>query len=108
MSSIKDELTVSEHPVEEAYGQSMEKGLQEPGSVALKYRGTEADKRDMSALGKKQVLRVCSLNHYVSPSYVSTNGLRLMAIDFIQRNFKFITMLGFASTVVASWEVVLP
>ncbi len=25
-----------------------------------------------------------------------------------QRNFKFITMLGFASTVMASWEILLP
>lgn len=26
---------------------------------------------------------------------------------FAQRNFKFVTMLGFASTVMASWEVLL-
>lgn len=25
-----------------------------------------------------------------------------------QRNFKFVTMLGFASTVIVSWEVLLP
>ena len=49
--------------------------------VPHKYRGTEADQRDMIVLGKKQVLR---------------------------RNFKFITMLGFGSTVICSWEVVLP
>lgn len=28
------------------------------GSVPLKYRGTQADKRDMAILGKDQVLRV--------------------------------------------------
>ncbi|KAH8602283.1 amino acid transporter-like protein [Bisporella sp. PMI_857] len=49
--------------------------------LPARYRGTEADKRDMLTLGKKQVLR---------------------------RNFKFITMLGFASTVMASWELMLP
>lgn len=49
-------------------------------NVPEKYRGTNADAHDMSVLGKKQVLR---------------------------RNFGFITMLGFASTCVASWEGVL-
>ncbi|OQN95236.1 hypothetical protein B0A48_18628, partial [Cryoendolithus antarcticus] len=49
-------------------------------SVPARYHGTAADARDMAILGKKQVLR---------------------------RNFKFVTMLGFASTVMASWEVLL-
>ncbi|KAI6844151.1 hypothetical protein KC340_g2382 [Hortaea werneckii] len=49
-------------------------------SVPIRYRGTAADARDMKILGKTQVLR---------------------------RNFRFITMLGFASTVMASWEVLL-
>ncbi|KAK5064929.1 hypothetical protein LTR84_000763 [Exophiala bonariae] len=48
--------------------------------VPEKYRGTDADRRDMTVMGKKQVLR---------------------------RNFSFITMLGFASTCVASWEGIL-
>jgi len=43
-----------------------------PGSdIPAKYQGTAADRRDMSMLGKKQVLR---------------------------RQFKFATMLGFATT----------
>lgn len=32
--------------------------LNDPTTVPVKYRGTEFDKRDMSMLGKKQVLRV--------------------------------------------------
>lgn len=48
--------------------------------IAPKYRGTEADRHDMSVLGKRQVLR---------------------------RQFKFSTMLGFASTVMVAWEFVL-
>ncbi|KAL6241072.1 hypothetical protein RBB50_011975 [Rhinocladiella similis] len=48
--------------------------------VAEKFRGTSADKRDMMVMGKKQVLR---------------------------RNFNFVTMLGFASTCIASWEGIL-
>ena len=31
------------------------------GHVAPKWRGTQADQADMSALGKEQVLRVCFL-----------------------------------------------
>jgi len=50
-------------------------------SLPAKYRGTLADQKDMSTLGKKQVLR---------------------------RNFKFATMVGFASTVIVSWEILLP
>ncbi|RMZ84563.1 hypothetical protein DV737_g1207, partial [Chaetothyriales sp. CBS 132003] len=49
--------------------------------VPEKYRGTDADKHDMSTLGHRQVLK---------------------------RNFRFVTMLGFASTVMASWEILLP
>lgn len=48
--------------------------------VPEKYRGTENDKNDMRMLGKKQVLR---------------------------RNFKGITMLGFASMVMVAWEALL-
>lgn len=48
--------------------------------VEPRYRGTAADFHDMSMLGKKQVLR---------------------------RQFRFSTMLGFASTVMVAWEFVL-
>ena len=48
-------------------------------AVPERYRGTTADQYDMAVLGKKQVLR---------------------------RNFKFVTMLGFASTVMVAWEYV--
>ncbi|KAF2772311.1 amino acid transporter-like protein [Teratosphaeria nubilosa] len=58
-----------------------EKSSVRSGSIPRKHIGTEADRRDMITLGKKQVLR---------------------------RNFKFITMLGFGSTVICSWEVILP
>lgn len=50
------------------------------GHVPQKYAGTDFDKHDMSMLGKKQVLR---------------------------RQFKFSTMLGFASTVMVAWEFIL-
>lgn len=49
-------------------------------NVPERYHGTADDAHDMNMLGKKQVLR---------------------------RNFNFITMLGFASTCIASWEGIL-
>ncbi|PYH65073.1 GABA permease [Aspergillus vadensis CBS 113365] len=50
------------------------------GHVAQKYIGTMADQRDMQALGKEQVLR---------------------------RNFRFISIVAFGCTLIASWEVML-
>jgi amino acid permease len=50
------------------------------GHVPLKYMGTAADKLDMSTLGREQVLR---------------------------RNFRFISILGFGCTLIATWEVIL-
>jgi hypothetical protein len=47
-------------------------GVAHGSTVSEKYQGTRFDRQDMSVLGKKQVLR---------------------------RQFKFSTMLGFASTV---------
>ncbi|KAK2748147.1 hypothetical protein FQN57_001272 [Myotisia sp. PD_48] len=50
------------------------------GRLPAKYMGTAQDQHEMSALGKEQVLR---------------------------RNFSFISILGFGSTLIATWEVVL-
>ncbi|KAF4771459.1 hypothetical protein N7455_007747 [Penicillium solitum] len=50
------------------------------GRVAAKWRGTHADQADMSALGREQVLR---------------------------RNFRYISIVGFGCTLIATWEVVL-
>ncbi|KAL8693933.1 MAG: hypothetical protein Q9218_001347 [Villophora microphyllina] len=48
--------------------------------VKPKWRGTVQDKMDMEILGRHQVLR---------------------------RNFRFLSMLGFSSTLIATWEVLL-
>ncbi|KAL2809705.1 amino acid/polyamine transporter I [Aspergillus granulosus] len=50
------------------------------GLVAPKYMGTVADQYDMSAMGRVQVLR---------------------------RNFRFVSILGFACTLICTWEVIL-
>ncbi|OQE27577.1 hypothetical protein PENSTE_c004G04882 [Penicillium steckii] len=50
------------------------------GVVAPKWRGTLADQADMSALGRNQVLR---------------------------RNFRYVSIVGFGCTLIATWEVVL-
>lgn len=48
--------------------------------VAQKWRGTDADRKDMSQLGRVQELR---------------------------RNFHFLSILGFACTLIATWEVLV-
>lgn len=92
----------SVHPAHEHANANQEdlKGFEYDVSVPARYRGTSADQRDMAVLGKKQVLRVSTRDEY---SLVSGPYL----IKILQRNFKFVTMLGFASTVMASWEVLL-
>ncbi|KAL4739585.1 amino acid/polyamine transporter I [Aspergillus similis] len=50
------------------------------GTVAPKYMGTVVDQRDMNVMGRVQVLR---------------------------RNFRFISILGFACTLISTWEVIL-
>lgn len=75
------EVSPIEKPMQAAsYGEE-EKTDDSSDLVPQRYQGTDNDKRDMSALGKKQQLR---------------------------RNFALITMVGFASTVSCSWEVLLP
>ncbi|KAL9606400.1 MAG: hypothetical protein Q9179_000420 [Wetmoreana sp. 5 TL-2023] len=48
--------------------------------VKPKWRGTSLDKMDMEVLGRNQVLR---------------------------RNFRFLSMLGFGSTLICTWEILL-
>lgn len=68
-------------------------------TVPRKYHGTQADQQDMIVLGKKQVLRV---------SWSLVLKAVIIWLTLWQRNFKFITMIGFGSTVICSWEVILP
>jgi len=58
MESTKDKLSVADNPIED--GQMDEKEADNNG-LPERYMGTAADKRDMSVLGKKQVLRVSVL-----------------------------------------------
>ena len=65
--------------------------------VKPKWRGTPQDKRDMEVLGRHQVLRVCYGYQPVATSLA----------DKKQRNFKFLSMLGFGSTLICTWEILL-
>jgi choline transport protein len=96
MDTSKEELEVNKSVVDDI--QIVEKDTDD-GGIPSRYRGTATDKRDMMVLGKKQVLRVSEINQ---PHRLSS------WINLSKRNFKFITMLGFASTVTASWEFLLP
>ncbi|KAG7004718.1 hypothetical protein G7Y79_00024g056680 [Physcia stellaris] len=57
---------------------SAEMQMQEMGIVADKWRGTDADQQDMRMLGRSQVLR---------------------------RNFGFLSILGFATVLICTWEI---
>jgi hypothetical protein len=73
MGPAKAELAVvslTEDLKGETFNQNVEKELDEPGAIPAKYRGTAADRRDMSILGKKQVLRVCVLSNSIPSSHI--------------------------------------
>lgn len=72
-----NDLSIAQAPDDRDFGDSDEKVFS-GSTVPAKYRGTRSDKSDMAVLGRTQVLR---------------------------RNFKFPTMLGFASTVLVAWEI---
>ncbi len=69
-------------------------------NLARKYMGTAADQHDMSVLGRNQVLRV---------SMLLTSMPFALSIDHlsVQRNFRFISIVGFCSTLICTWEVIL-
>lgn len=56
MHTSKEDITVYDSPMVD--GEAVDKELDDAG-IPSKYRGTAADKKDMTVLGKKQVLRVC-------------------------------------------------
>ena len=103
MASMKEDPTfvsVSEHHRGDVVVQDAEKELNEPGisaAIPEKYRGTDHDKREMSMLGKKQVLR----RNFKFVTMLGTAESRTLS-------FKPSNLLGFASTVMASWEILLP
>ncbi|KAK2871648.1 hypothetical protein FQN49_002971 [Arthroderma sp. PD_2] len=65
---------------EDSIGHPEDAFVYEEQHVPAKYLGTSRDRDDMCQLGKTQVLR---------------------------RNFRFVSILGFACTLIATWEVVL-
>lgn len=52
-------VSLSDERKEETLSDKHEFGQLDTAGLPAKYRGTAADQRDMSILGKKQVLRVC-------------------------------------------------
>jgi len=62
-----------------------------PQTVPGKYMGTSFDRHEMMVMGRSQVLRV--------RSSISDRGTR-------QRNFSFISMLGFDAVLLCTWEII--
>ena len=73
-------VSLTEKPRGETFDQNVEKELDEPGAIPAKYRGTTADRRDMSILGKKQVLRVYVLPNLISSSHIHQRNNCLFAL----------------------------
>ena len=73
-----NDLAITEVDGSRYLGDDAEEKVFAGSNVPARYRGTDTDQHEMVVLGKKPVLR---------------------------RNFKFITMLGFASTVLVAWEI---
>lgn len=74
-----------------------EEYLGQAAHVSPKYQGTAADQRDMSVLGRDQVLRVNSQKVHS----------QCFSVDDVQRNFRFISIVGFGCTLISTWEVIL-
>jgi hypothetical protein len=64
--------------------------------IDSKWTGTDTDRREMKTLQLEQVVRVCQPNPSPSPPKILT----------AQRNFGPLAMFGFASTLLATWEVI--
>jgi len=63
-----------------------------------KDSGSDADMEDMRRLGRTQQLNV---------SMIASSSLLDSATDTGQRNFRFISTLGFACTLMSTWEIEL-
>lgn len=64
-----------------------------------KLAGTPTDVLEMQAMGKTQQLNVCMTLHL-------NHELLILILDG-QRNFRFISILGFSCTAMSTWEIVL-
>ena len=62
------------------------------------FSSQDRDRDGLARLGKKQVLKVFST--CARPRVIST-------IDTLQRNFAFMSMLGFSCTMMQTWEGIL-
>ena len=80
--------------VERSNSSQEDDGFQLRGRTEL--IGTEADENDMQMLGRLQQLNVFDRHHY----YVAK-------LIFFKRNFRFISTLGFACTLMSTWEIAL-
>lgn len=71
------------------------------GHLEPKYAGTAADHREMAAMGRAQELRVSP----TSLAYLATP--MLLTDKTTQRNFKFVSVLGFGCTLIGTWNFFL-
>ena len=80
--------------------------LSEESLIEHKYMGTDADRYDMTVLGRKQVLRV--RRKAAAPLNTAKPLCYIVSLELIlrpQRNFKFLSTVGFAAVLISTWEL---
>lgn len=83
--------------------EEVEKGHAQPmAGLAIKWQGTVRDKHDMSRLGKAQQLRVRQDD---IDSLAMSMGAHSQH-SLTQRNFGFFSTVGFAASLMCSWEFI--
>ena len=89
--------------VKEAENSSQSDITSQEGQQA-EHHGTKHDARDMHRLGKKQEFQVSWLwrSHQDEDTRADTDRRAS-----IQRNFRYLTILGFTSTLMCTWEGVI-
>jgi hypothetical protein len=85
--------------VETSLAGQIEEGVEMDDLLVSELKGTSADEHEMRMLGKTQQLSVSSTKHnFRIPWQRLTDS---------QRNFRFISTLGFACTLMSTWEISL-
>lgn len=75
MSAHKDAIALTQEQNGGSPHQYEEKEIDEPGVVPARYRGTAHDKKEMSVMGKQQVLRVGTMVPNIMSHSDSSSGI---------------------------------
>ena len=80
-----------------------------PGEDLSQKAGTVQDKQDMQRVGRNQELNVRGYEALLDPADPSLpkDINEKQSLTFQQRNFRFLSVLGFTAVLMCTWEAVL-